>query len=162
MKFTLAFEGMNLHGVDFRDVLGKISLVDGLDVSPVVLDSNFFEFGFVLVVPGTMASSLLFGESAGTRDCGFAAIAHLDVHGDIAFVLSAGVSLDHEIVLLVFALGCLREVAAFELTFVEAVEEGQRDVFVLLMGEFPVDPLIVLNLEVLENTQVDVPAVETN
>ena len=38
---------------------------------------------------------------------------------------------------------------------VEFVEEGQRDVLVLLVCELPVDPFAVVQLEVLEKTEVD-------
>lgn len=138
-------------------MLREVSLVDGLDVGPVVLDSDFFEFSLVLVMPGAHSPTLLLREGTGAGEIVLATVAHLDVLGNKIFVSDFGVALDNSEVLLVLAHGHGGQVAAFKLGFIEAVEVGERHVLVLLVIEGPTDPLLVfLHLEVFEQAQIDI------
>lgn len=111
-------------------------------------------------MPGPQSPSLFFCKCACTSGSVFPAVSHFDVHGDVSLVGDFGVSLNNEKVFLIFARSGVGEVTAFELSFVELVEEGERDVFVLFVFEVPVDPLSVFDLEVLKDAQVDVHNVE--
>jgi len=107
-------------------------------------------------VPGPEPSSLLLGEGPGAGSSVFAAVSHLDVKGNISFVLSFGVPFHNSEVLFIFTGDCLREVAALELCLIEAVEEGERNVFVLLVLEFPIYPLLLRQFVVLQYAEIDV------
>jgi hypothetical protein len=95
---------------------------------------------------------LFFGEGAGTCKVVLSAIAHLDVLTDEVLVGDLGVAFYNGELLLVLAGGDGGEVAALDLCLVEPVEEGQWDVFVLLVCEIPLDPFLILYLEVLQQT----------
>jgi hypothetical protein len=134
----------------------KIALVDSLHIGPIVLDCEFFELGLILVVPGAQSALLLLGEGTGASQGVLSSVAHLDILADVILVGHFGVTFHHCELLLVLARRDGGEVAALDLGLVETVEEGKRNVLVTLMGEGPVDPLFVLELEVLQNTQVDI------
>lgn len=97
---------------------------------------------------------MLFGEGACTGEIVLASVAHLDVLADVVLVGDFGVAFHHSELFLVLASGDGGEVAALDLLLVEAVEEGEWDMFILLVGEGPIDPLLVLEFEVLQHTQV--------
>lgn len=156
MEIPFCLDSLNLGLRYFWDMFREISFIDGLHVSPVVLDSDFFEFGLILIVPSSEAPPLFFSEGAGAGYCGFAAVAHLDIHGDIALVGDFSVALYDKEVFLVFARCGCGEVAAFELTFAELIEEGEWDVFVLFVLKLPVYPLAFLYFKVLEDAEVDI------
>lgn len=119
MQVTLDLQGFNFGLGDFRNIFRKISLVDGFDIGPIILDSDLFELCLVLVVPGPQTSSLLFGESTSTGHRVLTTVSHLDVHRDKSLVCNFGVSLNQEEVLLVFAGHSGGEVAAFKLSLAE-------------------------------------------
>ena len=106
-------------------------------------------------MPGSEASPLLFRKLSGTSDGILSAFAHLDIERD-SLVVNFGIALDNHEVVLVFASTGIVEIAAFELGFVETVEEGKWDIIVLFVLEFPVYPLFVLNLKVLKHAEVNV------
>jgi hypothetical protein len=83
----------------------KISLINGLNVRPIILDSEFFELSFILVVPGAESSFLFLGECASAGKVALSPIAHLDVLADVVLVGDLGVALDHCELLLVLAGG---------------------------------------------------------
>lgn len=74
------FKSLDVGFRYFGDMFREVSFVDGLHISPVILDGDLFELSLVLVVPRPEAPPLLFGESAGAGNCGFATVSHLDVH----------------------------------------------------------------------------------
>lgn len=156
MQLTDSLYLLHLHILDLGHMLRKVTLVDSLHTSPIVLDCKFFELGLILVVPGTQSAFLLLGEGTGAGQIVLTSIAHLDILADVVLVGHLGVTLHHCELLLVLASGNRSQVAALDLRLVETVKEGKRDVLVALMGEGPVDPLLVLELEVLQNTQVDI------
>ena len=103
MQFTNLLDGLNFHIFDLGHMLGQIPLVDGLDVGPVILDSEFFELGFILIVPCPQSSLLFFGECAGAGHIVLSAISHLDVLGDVVLIGDFGVSLNNGELLFVLA-----------------------------------------------------------
>jgi len=135
-------------------MFAEISLVNGLDVGPIVLDCDLLELGFVLIVPGPVVFFLLLGEGTSVSHMVFAAVGHFDVFGDELLVGDLGVALNKYEVVLIFLVGDEGEIATLDLSFVEAIEEGEWDVFVLVVLEFPVDPLFVLYLEILQDAKV--------
>ena len=105
MESAFGFDGGDVDFVDFGDVFAEISLVDGLDVGPVVLDSDFFELGLVLVVPGPVVLSLLLGEGSGAGHVQLPPVRHLYVFGDEFAVCNLGVALYDKKLLIVFLAG---------------------------------------------------------
>lgn len=95
-------------------------------------------------MPSAKSSSLFFSESSGTGKSILPAVAHLDVLADIVLIGHFSISLNHSELLLVLSHGHRAQVAALDLRLVEFVEEGQRDVLVLLVREVPVDPFAVV------------------
>ena len=67
---------------------------------------------------------MFLGESAGAGHISLSSLAHLDIGGDVVAVGDFGIADDLSEVLIFFAGGNDRQVAAFHLGHVEAVEEG--------------------------------------
>ena len=102
MELSFGFKGMNFRFAYLRNMFGKVSFVDSLDISPVILDIDFSEFSFVLIMPSPETSSLLFGEGSGAGDCVFATVSHLDIERNVSFVGYFSVSFDYQEVFLIF------------------------------------------------------------
>ena len=91
-------------------------------------------------MPSTQSSSLLLGECASAGKSVLPSFTHLDVLADVILVCHLCVALHHSELLLVLARWNRAEIAALYLRLVEFVEEGERDVLVLIMCKVPLDP----------------------
>ena len=62
---------------------------------------------------------------------------------------------DSEVVLILFGSG-ISEIATLELSFVETIEEGKWDIFILFVLKLPVYPLLVLDLKIFKYAEINV------
>lgn len=94
-------------------------------------------------MPGTQSALLLFGEGTGAGQVVLASVAHLDILTNVILVGHFGIALYYSELLLILVRRDGGQVAALDLSLVKTVEERKRDVLVALMGEGPIDPLLV-------------------
>ena len=146
---------MNFFFLDFGYMLCQISFVDGLDISPIIFDSNFLEFSFILIVPGAKSSFLLFGPCSGAGNSIFPTVTHLDIERN-ALISHFGVAFDNHEIFFVFSRAGLRQITTFILGLVEPIEESKGNIFIFFMLKFPGDPIFILDFVVFKNAEVDV------
>ena len=146
---------MNFFFVDFGHVLCKVSSVDSLDISPIVFDSNFLEFSFILIVPGAKSSFLFFSPCSSAGNSIFPTVTHLDIERN-SLISNFCVAFNNHEIFFVFSRAGLRQITTFILGFVESIEESKGNIFIFFMLKVPGDPIFILDFVVFKNAEVDV------